>query len=81
MDKLCPFRNGISDCNSECALRIDDDCAFTHIAKSFRQREILREAWSKIANMRYGTLSSNYVDTDSVKLNKENENENTGNNV
>lgn len=76
MAKICPFNMTSSQplCHGECALSIDGECAIVHVAKSFRHREIQKEAWSKLANMKYGTLSESYVDTDSIKEEKNVEN-------
>ena len=81
MAKICPFNATTMQrlCNIECALSINGECAITHIAESFRHREIQKEVWSKLCNMKYGTLSDNYIDTDSVR--KEISNENSDRNV
>lgn len=73
MAKLCPF---MELCTSECALRVGEDCAITSIAKSFKHREIQKEVYSKIMNMKYGTLAdeNGYFDTDSVGNGGNNEN-------
>ena len=76
MARICPFNATTTQphCNSKCALSIDGECAIVHIAESFRHREIQREVQSKLINMKYGTLSENYVDTDSVREEKNVEN-------
>ena len=76
MAKRCPF---MELCTSKCALRVGEDCAIVDIAKSFKQREIQRYAFSKLANMKYGTCNCSeergYVDTDNIRnggINNEN---------
>ena len=62
MAKLCPFKQCTQVCSSECALRIDEECAITNIAKSFRRQEIQKEVWSKVMNMQYGTTQQKFND-------------------
>lgn len=76
MVKTCPFNVATTRplCDDECALSINGECAIAYIAKSFRHREIMKAACSKLTDMKYGTLSENYTDTDSVKEDLTNEN-------
>ena len=67
MAKYCPLMQ--ASCTADCALRMEDECAITNIAKSFRLEEIRKDVYSKLINMRYGTCSdkfNNYVDTDTI---------------
>ena len=61
MAKYCPFGE-CRLCSPDCALRIDEECAITNIAKSFRMQEIKKEIWSKVMNMQYGTTQQKFND-------------------
>lgn len=74
MAKFCPMTGFKALCTRECAWRTDDGCAVLDIANSFKHREIQKEVFSKISNMRYGTLSTDFI-------RKEENNEESGRDV